>query len=105
VTFASAPRSLDGTGQTVGSGLNLRPLLISFELSIDAGDAFLEECNRFHPGFEYLGRVARVEVARMGFLCGVSALRLFEFSFEVGQSLFEVFFAHALRLHGEVECG
>jgi hypothetical protein len=33
----------------------------------------------------------------MGFLCGVSALRLFEFSFEVGQSLFEVFFAHVFK--------
>ncbi len=65
-----------------------RPLLIHFELSVDAGDSFLEDCDRFDPGFEDLCGVACVEVARMRLFGGVSALRLFEFFFEVGQSLF-----------------
>ena len=64
--------------------LNPRPLRIRFELSVDAGDPFVEDCDRFHPGLEGLGGVACVEVARMRLSRGVSALRLFEFLFEVG---------------------
>jgi hypothetical protein len=71
-------------GERVGrSGLNLA-LQIRFELSVDAGDSFIEDCDRFYPGFECFGGVACVEVAGMRLFRGVSALRLFEFLLEVG---------------------
>jgi hypothetical protein len=79
-------------------------VLVGLELGVDAGDALVDDCDGFHPGFEYLGGVTRVEIAWMGFSGCISALRLFEFSFEVGEPFFQVFFAHALRLHGECEC-
>ena len=79
-------------------------MLVGLELRGDTGDAFVDDCDGFHPRFEYLGGVARVEVARMRLPGCIPALCFFEFSFEVGKPFFEVFFAHDLRLHGERGC-
>lgn len=79
-------------------------MLVRFELCVDAGDAFVDDCDRFRPGFKDFGGVTGIEGAGMRLFGGISALCFFEFLLEVGETLFEIFFAHALRLHGECEC-
>ena len=79
-------------------------MLVRFELGVNAGDALVNDCDRFRPGFEDFGGVTGIEGARMRLFGGISALGFFEFLLEVGEALVEVLFAHGLRLHGECEC-
>jgi hypothetical protein len=74
-------------------------MTLIFELIFDTGDPLVDGGDRLDPGFEDAGGVACVEGAGMRLSGGVFSLGLFEPFFEVGESLFEVFFAHRLRVH------
>ena len=74
-------------------------LLFGVELGFDAGDPLVDDCDRFHPGFEDFGGVACVEGARMRQFGGIVALGFFESLLKVGEALLEIFLAHVLRVH------
>ena len=74
-------------------------LLLGVKLRFDAGDALVDDGNRFHPGFEDFGGVACVEGARMRQFGGIIAFRFFESLLKVGEALFEIFLAHWLKVH------
>ena len=74
-------------------------LVSGVELGFDAGDALVDDCDRFHPGFKDFGGIACVEGARMRQFGGIVALRFFESLLKVGEALFEIFLAHCLKVH------
>lgn len=74
-------------------------LLLGVKLRFDAGDALVDDGNRFHPGFEDFSGVTCVEGARMRQFGGIIAFRFFESLLKVGEALFEIFLAHWLKVH------